>query len=344
MKSPPIEAPQSLELQPSATKPTRALARLGSQVHEYAIVGICLALFVVLSLLSSAFFSSENLLNILDQNASIGVIAFGETIVIISGNFDLSVGSTYSLAGIIAIMLTPSLGPGAASLVAVLCGSVVGAVNGGLVVVGRVHSFIATLASQYMIYGLALVVSGGLILQSTSNGFVVLGQDDGLGVRYAIWALLVVAIATGAVLSRSVFGKHVYAVGGNREAARLSGIRVGLVVVGAFAISGTTAALGGLMAASQVGTAQAGSGTGLELAGIAGTIIGGTSIFGGEGAIWRTVLGVLLLAMIGNGFDLLSLNATYQEIVEGALIIVAVVADAWARSRPSLFRVKLRTN
>jgi ribose transport system permease protein len=138
------------------------------------------------------------------------------------------------------------------------------------------------------------------------------------------------------VLSRSVFGKYVYAVGGNREAARLSGIRVGLVVVGAFVVSGTAAALAGVMAASQVGSAQADSGTGLELAGIAGTIIGGTSIFGGEGAIWRTVLGVLLLAMIGNGFDLLSLNATYQEIVQGALIVVAVVADAWARSRPVL--------
>jgi ribose transport system permease protein len=342
MKSLPVRAPEQGEPHPPGTKPARALTHLGSRVHEYAIVGICLALFIALSLWSSAFFSSGNLLNILDQNASIGVIAFGETIVIISGNFDLSVGSTYSLAGIIAILLTPSLGPLVASVVAVACGSVVGAINGGLVVIGRVHSFIATLATQYMIYGLALVVSGGLILQSTSAGFVVLGQDDGLGVHYAIWSLLGVAVITGALLSRSVFGKHVYAVGGNRDAARLSGIRVGLVVVGAFAISGTTAALGGLMAASQVGTAQAGSGTGLELAGIAGTIIGGTSIFGGEGAIWRTVLGVLLLAMIGNGFDLLSLNATYQEIVEGALIVVAVVADAWARSRPSLFRRKLR--
>lgn len=336
MTSSPLTAPSEVRLpQPQGPAPKKALLA-ALRIHEYAIVGICIALFVVLSVLSGAFLSTTNLLNILDQNASIGVIAFGETFVIISGNFDLSVGSTYSLAGIVAILLVPSLGPVAASLVAVLSGTVLGCANGGLVVLGRVHSFIATLASQYMIYGLALVVSGGLILQTANPGFLVIGQDNGLGVRYAIWVLIGVAVLSGVLLSRSVFGKHVYAVGGNKEAARLSGIRVWLVVIGAFAVSGTFAALGGLMAASQVGSAQAGSGTGLELAGIAATIIGGTSIFGGEGAIWRTVLGVLLLAMIGNGFDLLSFNATYQEIVQGALIIVAVVADAWARSRPRL--------
>ncbi|MGH9106728.1 MAG: ABC transporter permease [Acidimicrobiales bacterium] len=342
MTTPPVAPPRPPRVHSSTATATKGLAKAARQAHDYAIVGICAALFAALSILSSAFLSSTNLLNILDQNASIGVIAFGETIVIISSNFDLSVGSTYSLAGIIGIMLTAHIGPALASVVAILAGSAIGVVNGGLVVLGRVHSFIATLASQYVIYGLALVVSGGVILQTSDPGFLVLGQDDGLGARYAIWCMLGVALASGAVLSRSVFGKHVYGVGGNRDAARLSGIRVGLVVVGAFAISGTTAALGGVMAASQVGTAQAGSGTGLELAGIASTIIGGTSIFGGEGAIWRTFLGVILLAMIGNGFDLLSLNATYQEIAEGALIIVAVVADAWARSRPPLLRVRLR--
>ena len=336
MASPPAVAPPSVELPTPERRPSRGFALAALRFHEYAIVGICVVLFVVLCLLSGAFLTTTNLLNILDQNASIGVIAFGETVVIISGNFDLSVGSTYALAGIVGVMLTGSLGPVLATIIAVLCGSAIGVFNGGLVVFGRVHSFIATLASQYMIYGLALVVSGGLIVQTLDPGFLVIGQDNGLGVRYAIWVMLGVALVIGLVLSRSVFGKYVYAVGGNREAARLSGIRVGVVVVGAFVISGTLAALAGIMAASQVGSAQADSGTGLELAGIASTIIGGTSIFGGEGAIWRTVLGVLLLAMIGNGFDLLSLNATYQEIVEGALIIIAVVADAWARSRPLL--------
>ena len=333
MSTPPLATPEGLEVAPT---PAPVLGRshpIARRVQEYAIVGICLVLFAVLSLWSSAFLSGTNLLNILDQNASIGVMAFGATFTIISGNFDLSVGSTYSLAGIIAIMLVPYLGAAGASVVAILCGTVVGVVNGGFVVLGRVHSFIATLATQYMIYGLALVVSGGIILQDNDPSFLVIGQDNGAGAKWAIWILLGTAIALALLLARSVFGRHVYAVGGNRVAARLSGIRTGWVVVGAFAISGTMASLGGIMAASQVGTAQAGSGTGLELAAISSTIIGGTSIFGGEGAIWRTVLGVLLLAMIGNGFDLLSLNATYQEIVEGALIIFAVIVDALARSR-----------
>lgn len=333
MSSPQPRASEEIEVPGSNPRAGVTSHRTVFRVHEYAIVGICILMFAVLSILSGPFLSRENLLNILDQNASAGVMAFGETICIISGNFDLSVGSTYSLAGIIAMLLIPIVGPVAALIMAICCGTVIGAVNGGFVVFGRVHSFIATLATQYMIYGLALVVSGGVILVTADPGFLVLGQNDGLGVKYAIWVMVAVALVIGFGLARSVFGRHVYAVGGNRDAARLSGIRGGLVVIGAFAISGTTAAIGGVLAASQVGSSQAGSGIGLELGAIAATVIGGTSIFGGEGAIWRTVLGVLLLAMIGNGFDLLSMNATYEQIAEGVLIIVAVIADAQFRTR-----------
>ncbi len=204
-----------------ASENNRGLKRISRRrvlrVHEYAIVGICLVLFIVLSILSNPFLSKANLLNILDQNASAGVMAFGETIVIISGNFDLSVGSTYSLAGVIGLLLVPVVGPVAATIMAVFCGTVVGAVNGGFVVFGRVHSFIATLATQYMIYGLALVVSGGVILVTFDPGFLVLGQNNGLGVKYAIWVMVAVGVVTGVLLARSVFGRHVYAVGGNRD-------------------------------------------------------------------------------------------------------------------------------
>ncbi len=324
--------PQQLDAQDTRPLPRFALPTM-RRVQDYAVVGIFLLLFIVLSLWTSAFFTKTNIVNVLDQNAAIGVLALGETFTIISGNFDLSIGSVYSLAGIVGIMLTPILGAALACIIAVLCGAVLGIMNGGLVVFGRVHSFIATLATQYVIYGLALVVTGGIIIQDTNPGFLVVGQGSGGGMEWAVWIMLGLAIVTGVFLARSVFGRYVYAVGGNREAARLSGVRIGTVVIAAFAISGTMAAIGGILAASLVGTAQAGTGTGLVLPAIASVIIGGTSIFGGEGAIWRTVLGVLLFAMIGNGFALLSLNATYQEIVEGALIIVAVVADAWARSR-----------
>jgi ribose transport system permease protein len=310
-----------------------ARSRRSIRVQELAVVGICIVLFVVLSIASSSFLTWYNIRNILDQNAAIGVIACGETLVIISGSFDLSVGAIYAFAGLVSVMVANDIGTVPGIIVGLISGFGLGTANGILVVTGRVHSFIATLASQYVFNGLALVISGGLIVEATSGGFTDFGQGLALSVNWLIWAFLGVAIITTLMLTRTTWGRYVFASGGNAEASRLSGIRVGLIRGSVFAVSGTCAALAGIMAASQVGTAQAGNGTGLELAGIATTVLGGTSIFGGEGAIWRTVLGVLLLAMIGNGFDLLGLSATYQQIVEGVLIIVAVLIDVFTRQR-----------
>jgi ribose transport system permease protein len=310
-----------------------ARSRRSIRIQELAIVGICIVLFVVLSVTSGSFLTWYNIRNILDQNAATGVIACGETLVIISGSFDLSVGAIYAFSGLVAIMVSNDIGTVPGIICALLSGFGLGMANGILVVGGRVHSFIATLASQYVFNGLGLVISGGLIVLASSAGFTDFGQGMGLGVNWLIWAFLAVAILTTILLTRTTWGRYVFAAGGNAEASRLSGIRVGVIRGSVFAVSGTCAALAGVMAASQIGTAQAGNGTGLELAGIATTVLGGTSIFGGEGAIWRTVLGVLLLAMIGNGFDLLGLSATYQQIVEGVLIIVAVLIDVFTRQR-----------
>ena len=242
-------------------------------------------------------------------------------------------GAIYALAGLIAILLANRIGPVPAIIVAVLSGLVLGSLNGVFVVFGRIHSFIATLASQYIFNGLALVISGGLIVTAKNTSFLTIGQNRGLGINYTIWIFAGVVVITGVLLSRTLWGRHVFAAGGNTEAARLSGIRVGYIRGSVFALSGSAAALAGVLAASRVGTAQAGTGVGLELAGIATTVLGGTSIFGGEGAIWRTVLGVLLIGVIGNGFDLLGISATYQQIVEGVLIIIAVTVDAYTRLR-----------
>ncbi len=310
-----------------------ARSRRSIRIQELAIVGICVALFIVLSVTSSSFLTWYNIRNILDQNAATGVIACGETLVIISGSFDLSVGAIYAFAGLVAVLVSNDIGTGPGIAVALLSGLGLGVANGVLVVGGRVHSFIATLASQYVFNGLALVISGGLIVLATAGGFTGFGQGMGLGVNWLIWAFIAVAIVTSLLLTRTTWGRYIFAAGGNAEASRLSGIRVGVIRGSVFAVSGLCAALAGIMAASQIGTAQAGNGTGLELAGIATTVLGGTSIFGGEGAIWRTVLGVLLLAMIGNGFDLLGISATYQQIVEGGLIIVSVLIDVFTRQR-----------
>jgi ribose transport system permease protein len=171
------------------------------------------------------------------------------------------------------------------------------------------------------------------LISVLGNGhFTVLGRSDFETIKYSVWTLLAFTLLCGYLLSRTTYGRRVYASGGNPEAARLSGVRVNLVKASTFALSGTAAGIAGVIVASRVATGQADSGgLGIALDAVAGIVIGGTSILGGAGAIWRTVLGVLLLAMIGNGFNLLNVNSTYQRIFQGAIILFAVGVDAWSR-------------
>lgn len=302
-------------------------------VRDYGIVASFALLFVVLTLSSSAFLTSTNLLNILDQWSPTLIIAVASTIVFVAGGFDLSVGSVYALAGVTAALLTPDVGVVPALAIGVAAGAVCGVVNGLLVTVGRINAFIATLATSMMIVGLAYLLTRGDLISVSDPGFSTLGAGEWLGVSYAIWICVGVVVLCGVLLGRTVFGRFAYATGGNPEAARLSGINVTAVRTIAFTLSGACAALAGVIVASRVSTGQADAG-GLTLAidAVTGIVIGGTSILGGAGAIWRTVLGVLLLALLGNGFNLLGLNATDQQIVKGAIVLLAVAVDAWART------------
>nr|MBA3415840.1 ABC transporter permease [Chloroflexia bacterium] len=202
-----------------------------------------------------------------------------------------------------------------------------GLVNAALVGRLRINSFIATLASSIVFRGIAILVTGGLIVTVTDPAFAVLGTATFLAAKYTVWVYLAVIAATWFVLERTVLGRYFFAVGGNPEAARLSGIPVERVRVAAFVISGMCAGMAGVLAASRTSSAQPDLGIGLELSAIAAAVVGGTSILGGEGAIWRAVLGVLILALIGNGFNLLGIDTIYQQIVQGVLIVVAVGAD-----------------
>jgi ribose transport system permease protein len=197
----------------------------------------------------------------------------------------------------------------------------------------RINSFIGTLATSIMYGGIAIIVTGGLIQTVTDERFGILGQQTGLSLKYASWVFIGFAVLASLLLARTTFGRYVYAVGGNPEAARLSGIRVGLVRGACFALSGLAAGCAGVLLASRTQSAQANLGAGMELTAIAAAVVGGTSIMGGEGAVWRGVLGVLLLAIIGNGFNLLDISTTYQQIVQGGLIFIAVAADQLLRRR-----------
>lgn len=304
--------------------------RLG-RIRDYGIVGTFVVLFVALSLSSSAFLTSTNLLNILDQSAMVGIIACGGTLVIIAGGFDLSVGAIFAFASVAAAGVANHVDPIVGLLAGIVAGVLLGVTNGLIITRLRVNTFIATLASSYVFRGIATLLTGGFLVAVASDAFTVPGTYELFSTKFTIWIFAAVAVILGFVLARTAFGRYVYAVGGNPEAARLSGVHVNRIRVATFAISGMCAGIAGMLAASQDATGSAAGGMGLELSAIAAIVIGGTSIYGGEGAVWRSVLGVLLIALINNGFNLLSINPFYQSVVQGAIIIVAVALDQWAR-------------
>lgn len=310
----------------------RRLARL-AVLRDYGIVFSFVALFITLCFTSDVFFSKVNLLNILDQWSATLIIAVAGTLVFIAGGFDLSVGSIYAVSGVVAAMTAPDIGAFPAILLGVGMGTGCGIVNGILTTIGRINPFITTLATSIMFAGVALVLTdGSLITVLDPPSFTTLGRGNFITVKYSIWTLLAFTLVLGYLLSRTTLGRAIYAAGGNQEAARLSGVRVGLVRAITFALSGMAAGIAGVIVTSRVATGQADSG-GLQIAldAVAGIVIGGTSILGGAGAVWRTVLGVLLLAMIGNGFNLMNIDSTNQRIIQGAIILFAVGIDAWSR-------------
>ena len=308
--------------------------RSGRGVRDYGILISFLVLFAVLSLSTSTFLTEQNMANLLDQNAIFGILACAETLCIVSGVFDLSVSASLALSAIVAVSVGQADGSIAGFVAGTATGGLLGLVNGLVVTYGKVNSFIATLATSIIFRGLALVLTGGDIVTTNAGGFGVFGQNSGiLGVTQASWLFLAVVLVTGVLLASTTYGRALYAVGGNLEAARLSGLRTGFVRTSVFALSGVLAGMAGLVEASRTSSAQASTGTGWELTAIAATIVGGTSILGGDGAIWRAVVGVFILALIGNGMNLASINSTYQQGVQGLLILFAVLADQLMRRR-----------
>lgn len=307
---------------------------------DFGILLSFVAIFVALSIASPVFLSQRNLLNLLEQQVVVGIIALGGTLVIIAGGFDLSVGAVFALSGIATAWGVNSFGPVTGILLGLAVGAVAGLINGLLTTVGGINPFITTLATSIVLRGVCLAVTGGFLVAIQDPGFAVIGRGAVGGVKFSVMILAVTAIVMGLVLSRTVFGRHIYAAGGNAEAARLAGVRVAKIRTWTFIISGLAAAIAGIIVASRSGNGQASIGIGLEFQAIAAIVVGGTSIFGGEGAIWRTVLGVLLLGLISNGFTLLSVPPTFQQIFEGTIILVAVGMDLWIRRRGK-GRVKL---
>lgn len=310
--------------------------------RDYGIVVTILLLIVALSLGTRTFLTTGNLQNLLDQMAVVGILACGATLCIVAGIFDLSMSAVLAVCAIVAVQTTHIVGGvagvWAGFVAAVLVGALLGTWNGVIITKIGVNSFIATLAHSIVFRGLAVLLTAGAIIapatpaQNWAFQFLTYPTAP-FGVTVAVGLFVAVVAVTWFLLSHTTFGRAIYAVGGNAEAARLSGINVTRTRIAVLAISGMCAALAGLVLASRAGSAQASLGTGLELTAIAAAVVGGTSILGGDGAIWRAVAGVLVLQLFSNGFNLLGWDTTYQQILQGGLILLAVTIDQLMRRR-----------
>lgn len=296
-------------------------------------LGPFIALLVIavgLSIVSHNFLTVDNLLNVMRQASINALIAFGMTLVILLGGIDLSAGSVLALSSvIIASLLTSGMPAGLATLAALAAGGLMGLVNGLVISKGKVAPFIATLGSMTVLRGLALVLSNGSPLSSFNSDFFSLlgGGYIARLVPIPVVLMLVMFAIFWVLLRKTVFGRHIYATGGNAESAKLSGVKVDRIQLYVYTISGVMAALAGVVLTSRLNSAQPTAGTGYELDAIAAVVLGGTSLTGGRGWIFGTLVGALLIGVLNNGLNLLDVSSFYQQVIKGGVILLAVLID-----------------
>ncbi len=296
---------------------------------------ILILLVIILAFSAPGFFSFRNFFNVLRNVSTQGIIAFGMTLLIISGEIDLSVGSSVAFAGCLCAFLTEKMQGVVSPLVGVTLaiasvlafGFVQGSITGFLRKKYNIPSFIITLAFLTVLFGAANIITGGFPIAPYPAWFGFLGSGRIFGVPFPAVVFLLVFLLAHFVLNYTIFGRSIYAVGGNIKSARVSGIDVWQVKTKAFIITSVLAALSGLLVSSQILSGNAGTARGWELDVIASVIIGGTNLFGGIGRVWGTFIGVLFLGVVFNGMTLLNINEYWQYVVRGSLILAAVLLN-----------------
>lgn len=298
-------------------------------ITKYRTVTVLVLIVVVAALLSDAFLTVDNLLNVVRQVSIIAIVAAGMTFVILTGGIDLSVGSILALSGAIsASVLVKSNSVFIAILAALMVGIIFGLINGLFITKGGIPAFIVTLATMVLVRGCVLVFTNGSPIVVKSAAYKFIGKGYLLGLPFPIVILIIIFALSFIILKYTKFGRSVYSVGGNREASRLSGINVQKSELFVYTISGLLAGLTGLILTSRLGSAQPTAGSGYELDAIAAVILGGTSLSGGQGAIIPTVIGALILGVLDNVLTLMNVNPFAANIVKGIVILLAVLADS----------------
>lgn len=296
------------------------------------LVGL-IVLMAVVAILSPSFLTVDNLLNILRQTSINAVIAVGMTYVILSGGIDLSVGSVLAFCGAVcAWLVAGDMSIWLAIPISLLLGAGLGAVNGVVIGTGGVQPFVATLVAMTMLRGATLVFTDGRPITTgtgaAADAFWSVGGGYLLGIPVPVVIAGVVFAVCGLVLTRTRFGRYTYAVGGNEVVARLSGIRVNLEKTTIYALSGLLAALAGVILTARLESAQPTAGAGYELDAIAAVVVGGTSLSGGKGTLFGTLVGALIIGVLNNALNLMDVSSYYQMIAKGAVILLAVLADS----------------
>jgi ribose/xylose/arabinose/galactoside ABC-type transport system permease subunit len=285
----------------------------------------------ILAALSPQFLTVSNWTIIISQVSINGILAFGLTFVIITGGIDLSVGSIVAVSGVVAALFaSKEASPVILGVfMGLFTGFVLGLLNGLIITKSKIVPFIVTLGFMTIGRGLALILSKGRPISGLSPSFNHLGNGHVFGIQIAILILFAVLILSHVLLSKTVFGRYVYAIGGNEEASRASGINVTKIKIIVYSICGLLAGLAGVMLTAKITTGQPNAGQGFELDAIAACIIGGASTTGGVGSIKGTLLGVLLIGVINNGLDLMNVSSYFQQVIMGLIIIAAVMLDSW---------------
>jgi ribose/xylose/arabinose/galactoside ABC-type transport system permease subunit len=326
----------SVKKSPAMASGTANSSSLARQVGTYLgrnglIVGFIL-IVIILSVSSPAFMKLSNLINIIRQVSVNGILAVGETFVILLGGIDLSVGSGVALAGVLAAGLQryglpTSIVMPAVFVIPVLVLSVAGFLNGWVITRFRVPAFVITLGMMTILRGFTFLYTDGKSIYNLPNWFRWMGQGDVHGIPVPILILVLVAIFGYIVLHHTRFGRYVYAIGGNEEGARLSGVRTKTITLWSYVICSACAGLAGVVLASRLNAGEPVAGSGYELDAIAAVVIGGTSLAGGQGAVLGTMIGALVIGVINNGLNLLNVHSYWQMVAKGIIIVIAVIID-----------------
>lgn len=292
-----------------------------------SLIGLIL-LVLVICLMNPRFLQISNLRNVFTQVSVNAIIAVGMTFVILTGGIDLSVGSILAFAGAVAAMVMKTTGNVFLALgAALVIGILIGAFNGVVIAKGKLQAFIATLATMTIFRGITYVFTNGIPISGLDDSFMAIGNARILEIPYPVIIMIAIFLIALYLLAETRFGRYIFAIGGNEDSARLSGINTTRIKTMVYILSGMTAAISGIIVTSRIGSAGATAGTGYELDAIAAVVIGGTSLSGGEGSVTGTIIGALIIGVLNNGLNLMNVNPFYQAIIKGAVILIAVLFD-----------------